>query len=167
MKKLAVLCVASLLAMPVLLAQEKLAEEFVKHWKTSKEFTLAVAEAMPADGYGFKPNPEEMGFGDLMVHIALSQAGTFARVGETKSPLVKPEKADKAAVLKLLNESFDFCANTGMSSEQLEKMMGRPGGPQSSGREMLWGIFTHTAHHRGQAEVYLRVKGIKPPPYRF
>jgi uncharacterized damage-inducible protein DinB len=27
--------------------------------------------------------------------------------------------------------------------------------------------FTHTAHTRGQAEVYLRVKGIKPPDYRF
>ena len=28
-------------------------------------------------------------------------------------------------------------------------------------------IITHTAHHRGQAEVYLRVKGIKPPAYTF
>jgi len=27
--------------------------------------------------------------------------------------------------------------------------------------------FTHTAHHRAQAEVYLRVKGIKPPDYQF
>jgi uncharacterized damage-inducible protein DinB len=34
-------------------------------------------------------------------------------------------------------------------------------------RERLWSYFTHTAHHRGQAEVYPRVKNIKPPPYRF
>jgi uncharacterized damage-inducible protein DinB len=42
-----------------------------------------------------------------------------------------------------------------------------PDGHQMSGRERLWAYFTHTAHHRGQAEVYLRVNGIKPPDYRF
>ena len=26
---------------------------------------------------------------------------------------------------------------------------------------------THTAHHRGQLEVYLRMKGIQPPDYMF
>jgi hypothetical protein len=31
---------------------------FAKHWQISKEFTLAVAEAMPAESYNFKPNPE-------------------------------------------------------------------------------------------------------------
>jgi uncharacterized damage-inducible protein DinB len=30
---------------------------------------------------------------------------------------------------------------------------------------MVVAYFTHTAHHRAQAEVYLRVKGIQPPNY--
>jgi hypothetical protein len=25
--------------------------------------------------------------------------------------------------------------------------------------------YVHIAHHRGQAEIYLRDKGIRPPPY--
>jgi len=29
-------------------------EELVDHWKLSKEFTLAVADAMPVEQYGFK-----------------------------------------------------------------------------------------------------------------
>ncbi|MGB6719645.1 MAG: hypothetical protein WBE72_02535 [Terracidiphilus sp.] len=33
---------------------------FAKHWQISEEFTLAVAEAMPAESHDFKPNPEEM-----------------------------------------------------------------------------------------------------------
>ena len=37
----------------------------------------------------------------------------------------------------------------------------------TSKRELVLGMFTHTAHHRGQAEVYLRANGIKPPAYRF
>jgi uncharacterized damage-inducible protein DinB len=45
--------------------------------------------------------------------------------------------------------------------------MAGPEGRQSTVREQLWAAFTHTAHHRGQAEVYLRVKNIKPPGYRF
>ncbi len=43
-------------------------------------------------------------------------------------------------------------------------------GPPSrhlTGSEYLWAYFTHTAHHRGQAEVYLRLKGVKPPDYDF
>jgi uncharacterized damage-inducible protein DinB len=35
------------------------------------------------------------------------------------------------------------------------------------GLEWIWSYFTHTAHHRGQAEVYMRVKNVKPPAYRF
>ncbi len=33
--------------------------------------------------------------------------------------------------------------------------------------ELFWGGFTHAAHHRGSADVYLRLKGIKPPEYKF
>ncbi len=36
-----------------------------------------------------------------------------------------------------------------------------------TGRQLVLGMFVHTAHHRGKAEVYLRANGIKPPDYRF
>ena len=38
--------------------------------------------------------------------------------------------------------------------------------PQPTGI-VLSSAFMDTAHHRGQAEVYLRVKNIKPPRYVF
>jgi uncharacterized damage-inducible protein DinB len=34
-------------------------------------------------------------------------------------------------------------------------------------REILLAFYVHVAHHRGQAEVYLRDKGLKPPPFIF
>ena len=37
----------------------------------------------------------------------------------------------------------------------------------ADGRAMILNMFVHTAHHRAQCEVYLRVKGIKPPDYTF
>jgi uncharacterized damage-inducible protein DinB len=32
-----------------------------------------------------------------------------------------------------------------------------------SGREVLLAMYVHVAHHRGQAEIYLRNNGIAPP----
>jgi uncharacterized damage-inducible protein DinB len=32
--------------------------------------------------------------------------------------------------------------------------------------DVLLAMFVHVAHHRGQAEIYLRDNGIVPPPYR-
>src|ERR1022692_1891581 len=50
--------------------------------------------------------------------------------------------------------------------ERLDSVVG-PAERHLTGFEWLWAYFTHTAHHRAQAEVYLRVKGIQPPDYMF
>ena len=34
-------------------------------------------------------------------------------------------------------------------------------------RELTQAVAMHMAHHRGQIEVYLRLKDIKPPDYKF
>src|SRR6202521_3891360 len=68
---------------------------FAKHWQISKEFTLAVAEAMPAEYYNFKPNPEEMSFGELMSHIAQSNSEAFADVADIE-PLPVPSGYDRS-----------------------------------------------------------------------
>ena len=50
-----------------------------------------------------------------------------------------------------------------MSPEQWNKEVYKLKGQPVLANEALWYTFTHMAHHRGQAEVYLRVKNIKPP----
>ena len=141
---------------------------FAKHWQMSKEFTLAVAEAMPAEGYDFKPTAEEMSFGQLMIHIATMNCDVFEDAAETGA-LAKPSGTDKQTAIKFLTDSFDKCARdyAAMTPAQLDRMVEITGGRQTTEREVIWWAFTHTAHHRGQAEVYLRLKNIKPPEYRF
>jgi uncharacterized damage-inducible protein DinB len=75
---------------------------------------------------------------------------------------------DKETVVQFLNDSFVFCnqAIATMTSEKLDAQAG-PENRRMTGFEWLWAYFTHTAHHRGQLEVYLRLKGIKPPDYEF
>jgi hypothetical protein len=70
---------------------------------------------------------------------------------------------------KFLTDSFNKCAKEldAMLPEQLDKEVYKFRGQPVLAREALWYTFTHMAHHRGQAEVYLRVKNIKPPVWRF
>ncbi len=167
MKALVTICLAA--ALPAL-AQDPALIEMKHHWATSKTFTLAVANSMPDADYAFKATPEEMSFGEMVVHIATGN-GFYCSGGpgsKTKSPILKPPTIDKASAMKVLEQSFDYCAEriAVLKPADLNKMMG-PAGHQSSLRELFWSGFTHTAHHRAQLEVYLRLKGIKPPDYQF
>jgi hypothetical protein len=158
-------------------SQTTLHDSLVKHWKTTGDFTIAVAKLMPADQYAFRPAPEELSFGQLMIQIAsanlnaCSLASGMPRlaVPAVISQGVKDEKkdVDKEIAVKFLTDTFDFCnkAVASMTPEKLDAVVGTS--RKMTGFEWLWSYFTHTAHHRGQAEVYLRVKGIKPPDYVF
>jgi uncharacterized damage-inducible protein DinB len=77
-------------------------------------------------------------------------------------------EVSKEAATQFLKDVFDFCAKaiTEMPAANADKVVGPPN-RNLTGFEWLWAYFTHTAHHRGQAEVYLRLKGIKPPQYAF
>ena len=165
------------LAAPVF-AQTTVKDALIKHWKTTGEFTLAVAAAMPADGYNFRPNPEEMSFGQLMAHIAGVNVNACVNASGMNRPTLSPKAAeyvkdpkvevDKDTAVRFLTDSFEFCnqAVASMTPNRMDTVVGPPN-RNLTGYEWLWAYFTHTAHHRGQAEVYLRVKGIKPPNYTF
>jgi uncharacterized damage-inducible protein DinB len=77
-------------------------------------------------------------------------------------------EVDRDTAVQFLTDTFDFCnkAVAAMTPERFDTIEGPPA-RNMTGFEWLWSYFTHTAHHRGQAEVYLRVKGITPPSYAF
>ena len=145
-----------------------LVDAMVKHYQSSRELTLAVADAMPAENYSFKATDAEMSFGEQMNHIANANVNYCATAMDAKSPFGKLEDASKAAAVKNLNTAYDFCIEglKKINDAGLTRMVGAVG-RQTTAFERFWGGFTHTAHHRGQAEVYLRLKGITPPQYKF
>ena len=165
------LCLCALLAAQLTFAQDSaktFVGEMMKHWDTSKSLSLAVADAMPADAYSFKATDAEMSFGEQMNHIAAANGNYCAAALGVKNPIAKPDDASKATAIKNLTASYDFCM-TGLSKlddKGLQETVSR-GGAVVSKFELFWGGFTHAAHHRGQAEVYLRLKGITPPAYKF
>jgi uncharacterized damage-inducible protein DinB len=150
-------------------------DDFVRDWRIQKDFTLAVAEKMPAADYNFKATPDERTFGEQMIHIAgalFQRFNEISSIAPVRSPL--PKTITKEFALKWLNESFDYVIQVlpKLTDEQLSKAKfkvdfnGRPG-PEINGRDLVMNIFVHVAHHRAQCEVYLRLKGITPPDYTF
>lgn len=156
------------LVLPALAQDAGVTGVLVGHWKTSKKYVLALAEQMPAADYSFKPNPDEMSFGEQMAHIAGANSFFFATLSGQKDPIGKPKDFDKASVLKLLNTSYDFVISAleNLPLERFHESFDLRRG-KMTGMELLLLATDHTAHHRGQCIVYLRAKNIKPVDYQF
>lgn len=145
------------------------AGEYAKHFTALSQLSVAVAEAMPSDQYSFRPHPESMTFGELMLHIASTNFAFCAGLKDSEAPSSQsPAATEKEAVVKFLSSSFDYCGGIipKLSEEQLAAVHNSPDG-RLPGREVLLAMYVHVAHHRGQAEIYLRDKGIRPPGYRI
>ena len=145
------------------------AGEYAQHFGALSQLSVAVAQAMPADQYSFRPHPQSMNFGELMMHIASTNFAFCAGlkdVAPPSDPSLTP--TDKDAVVKFLSDSFSYCGDIipGLTEEQLTRPHSSPDG-RLPGREVLLAMYVHVAHHRGQAEIYLRDKGIRPPGYRI
>jgi hypothetical protein len=143
------------------------AGEYSKHFGALSKLSIAIAEAMPPDQYGFRPQPEAMNFGELMAHIAATNYRFCAGLKDSDPPSL-PSPIDKDAVVKFLRDSFEYCSAVipNLMEGQLNKTHNSPDG-NLPGREVLLAWYIHVAHYRGQAEIYLCDKGIKPPSYRI
>ena len=142
--------------------------EYSQHLGALSKLSVAVAEAMPPERYTFRPDPGSMTFGEVMSHIASTNFAFCAGLRDVDGPSTPaPSDKDKDAVVKFLSGSFDYCAAVipNLTDEQLSKVHNSPDG-RLPGREILLALYVHVAHHRGQAEIYLRDNGIKPPSYR-
>jgi uncharacterized damage-inducible protein DinB len=148
-------------------AQAGAAGEYAKHFAPLSRLSVAVAEAMPPDQYGFRPHPESMTFGELMSHMAVTNYQFCAGLKDT-TPATMPSPTNKDGIIKFLTESFAYCSAIipALTENELAKAHDSPDG-HLPGREILLALYIHVAHHRGQAEIYLRDKGIRPPSYRI
>lgn len=127
---------------------------------------LAAIEAMPADKFSYKPTPEQMSFGHLVVHIIESNNAECAKLADVAEPKVEePKETDsKDKLLVAARASFDFCsaslANLDDSKLGDNVDFGRMQGPRVMAAFFLTGGW---ADHYGAAAMYLRLNGILPP----
>ena len=163
----AFLIVLTLAAVYALGAPAASSADYSQHFDALGKLSVAVAEAMPPGQYAFRPDPGSMSFAEVMSHIATTNYQFCAGLKDAQPPAMQ-SPSDKDGIVKFLSNSFDYCSAviTNLTDEQTARAHDSPDG-RMPGREVLLAMYVHVAHHRGQAEVYLRDKGITPPSYRF
>jgi uncharacterized damage-inducible protein DinB len=166
MKKLALLFTL-LIAFAGANAQTK--DQMIADWQRAKNYTKAYLDAMPEDGYSFKPTPEMRTFAGQMLHLADGNYGIVSSASGKANPLGKnsAEKTvaqTKEATSKAVMDSYDFviAAIQGMTPDQLQATM-KMGGKDLAKATLISKAFEHQTHHRGQTVAYLRLKGVTPP----
>jgi hypothetical protein len=130
------------------------------------------AELMPPEKYGYRPTPEQMSFGDLIVHIVQTNVALCSGISGGK-PMLSPEDLRKLSgtdakdnLVQSIKQSFDYCTENlaKVTDSQLAEeatMFGRPSG--QSRAMMMVTIAADWADHYGTAASYLRLNGILPP----
>jgi uncharacterized damage-inducible protein DinB len=129
------------------------------------------AEKMPPADYAFKPTPEVRSFAQLVGHLVNTNRLFCARAAAQPFSFSTNYEgvADKAALVKALNESLAGCdavvaATTDANVNQVITIPApRGGGTEATRGSMLIFNTTHNNEHYGNLVVYLRLKGIVPP----
>ena len=160
-------CVGLVLGTLPAAAQTDVAAVVAKHLATSRDFTLKVADQMPEADYGFKLTAPQMSFAEQLVHLADDQGSFLGPFSKEKLSGSKPASMSKKDVMAFVRQSFDRNIAVVSKLTPAQISMSYSFGSSMTGLELLMFALDHTTHHRAQAEMYLRAKGIKPADYQF
>lgn len=129
-----------------------------------KNNLLKMAEKMPEEHYAFKASPEIRTFGQLIGHVADSQARTCSTVNGEAKNLGASAKTSKAELVAALKESFAMCdkAFDALTDAKAVEMISM-GQRQSTRLTALLRTVSHSNEEYGYMAVYMRLKGIVPP----
>jgi uncharacterized damage-inducible protein DinB len=135
----------------------------------AQEKLVALAEAMPADKYGWRPGEGVRSVGEVFMHVAAANYFLPTFWGAKMPAGVDPrgfekEGADKAKTVATLKQSFDFVhqAIDALPDADLQrpiKIFGR----DAIVAEAMLGIVSHDHEHLGQSIAYARMNAIVPP----
>lgn len=150
------------------------AAEFDPMWKRTQLYTMEVAEAMPEQSFGYRPVETVRTFAEQVMHIAGANFGFAGLI--SGNPFEEPPNTDvegksKTEMLEVLNTSFEAVVERmlGMAPAKFEERIRwtrRLGADSTNSRRgVALTLWHHTAHHRAQMVVYLRMNGIEPPGY--
>jgi uncharacterized damage-inducible protein DinB len=146
----------------------------VAEWTRAKNWTKEYIDKMPEDGMSFKPTPEVRSFAEQMLHLANANfnygvRGTGATNPYQGKDLSKIEEyKTKSGLTKIVMESYDFVLTnvSKLDAAKLEERLPARGMNIPRSEFLVMG-FEHQTHHRGQTTIYLRMKGVTPPPEPF
>ncbi|MEP7372735.1 MAG: DinB family protein [Chitinophagaceae bacterium] len=146
-----------------------------KDWERAKSYTVDYLNTMPADKYSFKATDSIRSFAQQMLHLAQANIFLMSNATDQQPPawlMSNPENSktaqQKDSVMYYVTSSYDFCM-TGVKNSEISKWWEKKKifGFEETRFALMNKTFEHQTHHRGQATIYIRLQGIKPPQERL
>ena len=169
------LFICSLMGQAQSLSSADIKTQMAKDWERAKAYTIDYLNAMPADKYGFKPTDSIRSFAQQMLHLSQGNLFLMSNTTDTKPPAFghsdlehSPGAQQKDSVMYYVTASYDYCINAVNTSD-----VSKWGEKKSLGKleetkfALMMKAFEHQTHHRGQATIYIRLQGIRPPAERL
>ena len=128
-----------------------------------------LAQAEPADKYGWRPAPGVRSIGEVYMHVVGGNSSIPSFIGAKRMDGVTRDSeksvTDKAKIVDLLQKSIANAraAGMGVTEADLDKKVKTFGGREMTERQVLLLILTHMHEHLGQSIAYARTNGITPP----
>ncbi|MGL4632134.1 MAG: DinB family protein [Leadbetterella sp.] len=144
-------------------------QELIEAWEASKTTTLGIIDQMPEEHFSYKYTPESMSFAEQFRHCAVFSYQIF----KGKLSLPNPYEKEKPKVLLSKQETRDVTEK--LYTTVLDWIQNYPeadfykktdfNGVNMPAWRLFYAMENHVIHHRGQAIVYLRLKGVIPKSY--
>ena len=161
------LILAGAMARPALAASAK--AEVLRNLDDAQKKLVALAEATPAEKYGWRPSDKVRSTGEVFLHVA---GGNYflATLWGAKPPEginlqnIEKDGGDKAKVVDTLKKSFTYIrqqieATSDADLDKTVKVFDHDG----TIREVFLDVISHAHEHLGQSIAYARMNGIVPP----
>jgi uncharacterized damage-inducible protein DinB len=128
---------------------------------------VGAAETMPAEKYGYKPTPAQMGFGETIAHVAEVNNFSCSKFADVSMPAGEKvtEKDSKEKLVAALKASFDYCTQTlaKLEDSKLSEPITFFGGRPATRATAVFELIDDLSDHYGQMSIYLRLNGLLPP----
>ena len=171
----AALALAALVAPPQSVSAQSappgFAEEFLGQFESSARKLVALAEAMPAEKFDWRPGEGVASVVEVYMHIAHynymypeENLGIAAPASAAGHGAWEGTVTDKDEAVRILSASMDHVRKVaaGMGSADMEKAT-RLYGRDVAQWAVLLQLVAHMNEHLGQSIAYSRMNGVAPP----
>ncbi|MEJ7587398.1 MAG: DinB family protein [Ferruginibacter sp.] len=157
------------------LTPDSVKAQLVQEWVRAKAYTLDYLKAMPAEKYSFKATDSIRSFAQQMLHLAQANLFLMSKAIDQQPPVFLSADLEhstaaqqKDSVTYYVSASYDYCIE-GVKNTDVNKWGEKKElfGMHASRFALMIKTFEHQTHHRGQATIYIRLQGMKPPEERL
>ena len=138
-------------------------------WLHVSRQLVALAEAIPAEKFAWRPAPGVRSTSEVFMHIAIANFGLLGITGikmpaDSKSPDLEKTVTAKAEVINWLKRSLDAVktAHADIKPADLQRKV-KVNKTDATVDGMYLRIIVHANEHMGQLVAYARMNGIVPP----